>query len=82
MPMPQFLEMLGDGEKVTVMTMLKFWDQYIPCEWGGRLIPGQLRSILQMFLPDGTKLGVTVPAGGHYGCQGNFSDKYDGPMEL
>ena len=79
MPMPQFLEMLGDGEKVTVMTMLKFWDQYIRGDWDGRLIPGQLRGILQMFLPDGTKLGVTFPAGGHYG---QVSNKYDGPMDL
>jgi hypothetical protein len=79
LPMPFLLEVLGDGEKITAETALRGWDQYIPEEWDGRLIPGQFRGISGMLLPDGVKLGVSFPAGGHYG-QG--SDRYEGTMEL
>ena len=72
-------DVLGDGEKITAETILKFWDQYIPSEWDGRLIPGQLRSMVGMLLPDGVKLGVTLPAGG-YSAQ--RADAYEGTMEL
>ena len=79
MPMPDLLEFLGDGEKITAETALRCWDPYIPEEWDGRLVPGQFRGISGMLLPDGVKLGVSFPAGGHYGQP---SSSYEGTMEL
>jgi hypothetical protein len=55
MPMPDLLEFLGDGEKITAETALRSWDRYIPMEWDGRLVPGQFRSFHGMLLPDGVK---------------------------
>ena len=50
----------------------------MPC--ARRLIPGQFKSIAGMLIPEGEKLGVTLPAGGH--CGNQSSDAYGGVMEL